>query len=293
MPSKPSRLRIVYSYFAAIFAFLFGLLTIPYPLVSIFFAALGMLQLPQGRLFLERKLRINLSGRRRMISSAILLSGGFLAMGYYGKDMPQHRSVAIDEVSQKAPVFDASTTHPGVAEPAPRADSFEFFLDREQELVGQKHLDAAQATLLDAERFATTTERFGKLLVMRREIRSKAVVALVSKQKYRDALAGLDSLVESEPANDDLRVARALCYSKTGQMEAAVQDLQIAITNGSAEAVRMHEKINPMRRHVVDYLTRCCDGSLSPTNAKGRGACSHHGGVCDWNEPLYEEYRKY
>lgn len=38
---------------------------------------------------------------------------------------------------------------------------------------------------------------------------------------------------------------------------------------------------------ITGYRTLCRDGEYSPSNAKGRGACSHHGGVADWNAPVY------
>lgn len=38
---------------------------------------------------------------------------------------------------------------------------------------------------------------------------------------------------------------------------------------------------------VVSYCTRCMDGTFSPSCATGRGACSHHGGVAQWNAPRY------
>lgn len=39
---------------------------------------------------------------------------------------------------------------------------------------------------------------------------------------------------------------------------------------------------------IVEYRTLCNDGEYSPSNAKGRGACSHHGGVANWNAPVYD-----
>lgn len=41
-------------------------------------------------------------------------------------------------------------------------------------------------------------------------------------------------------------------------------------------------------RVITGYCTLCNDGQYSPSNAKGRGACSHHGGVANWNAPVYD-----
>lgn len=84
---------------------------------------------------------------------------------------------------------------------------------------------------------------------------------------------------------------RALCYEKMHLRQLAVDDLKEAIKLGNKDANELHEKINPELKRISEYVTRCCDGSTS--NATGRGACSRHGGVCNWNEPVYETYRKY
>jgi len=84
---------------------------------------------------------------------------------------------------------------------------------------------------------------------------------------------------------------RALCYNRLGNRQQAVLDLKNAIELGNTKAKSLYEKINPLKRRVLYYVTRCCDGSTS--SATGRGACSHHGGVCNWNDPVYQEYRDY
>lgn len=44
---------------------------------------------------------------------------------------------------------------------------------------------------------------------------------------------------------------------------------------------------------VVGYCTLCVDGTYSPSCATGRGACSHHGGVAQWNAPKYGKVPEY
>lgn len=38
---------------------------------------------------------------------------------------------------------------------------------------------------------------------------------------------------------------------------------------------------------ITGYCTLCMDNTYSPTCATGQGACSHHGGVQQWNAPRY------
>lgn len=47
------------------------------------------------------------------------------------------------------------------------------------------------------------------------------------------------------------------------------------------------ETVTTYREEVSGYCTLCNDGTYSPSCATGRGACSHHGGVAQWNAPRY------
>jgi hypothetical protein len=47
------------------------------------------------------------------------------------------------------------------------------------------------------------------------------------------------------------------------------------------------EKIISYKQEVSGYCTLCVDSTYSPSCATGRGACSHHGGVAQWNAPRY------
>ena len=47
------------------------------------------------------------------------------------------------------------------------------------------------------------------------------------------------------------------------------------------------ETVTTYEEKVTSYCTLCDDGTYSPSCATGRGACSHHGGVAQWNAPRY------
>lgn len=54
-----------------------------------------------------------------------------------------------------------------------------------------------------------------------------------------------------------------------------------------AVAEKTHsESVTTYQEKVTGYCTLCSDGSYSPSCATGRGACSHHGGVAQWNAPI-------
>lgn len=57
-----------------------------------------------------------------------------------------------------------------------------------------------------------------------------------------------------------------------------------------AEEEQYHlETVTTYTEEIVRYCTLCNDGTYSPTCATGKGACSHHGGVAQWNAPVYRK----
>jgi hypothetical protein len=56
----------------------------------------------------------------------------------------------------------------------------------------------------------------------------------------------------------------------------------------AAVAEKSHiETHTTYRQDIASYCTLCADGTYSPSCATGRGACSWHGGVQEWNAPRY------
>lgn len=108
---------------------------------------------------------------------------------------------------------------------------------------------------------------------------------------YNDAIVAYTEPIKSSVELSKASFGRAKCYVKIRETQLAVNDLKVAIGLGNAEASALHDKINPKLKRVAYYETLCCDGTTS--DAKGRGACSHHGGVCNWKHAVYETYRKY
>ena len=61
-----------------------------------------------------------------------------------------------------------------------------------------------------------------------------------------------------------------------------------------AVAEKSHtETVTTYKQEVASYCTLCNDGTYSPSCATGRGACSHHGGVAQWNAPRYKNVPEY
>lgn len=163
---------------------------------------------------------------------------------------------------------------------AAKVDSFKTESDQQYKKGNSK----AALSLLDSAIAYSSGDEKNNLL------RKKADDQYSSGQ-YVAAIDGYTILLNDGVDRDDNYYNRALCYDRTGQRQRAVDDLKDAIDLGSQQAQKMYDQINPVQKRVSYYITRCCDGTTS--SAKGRGACSHHGGVCNWNEPVYEEYRQY
>lgn len=61
-----------------------------------------------------------------------------------------------------------------------------------------------------------------------------------------------------------------------------------------AVAEKTHtETVTTYKEEITSYCTLCNDGTYSPSCATGRGACSHHGGVAQWNAPRYSRVPQY
>ncbi|MEI2271675.1 hypothetical protein OHD16_05935 [Sphingobacterium sp. ML3W] len=153
-----------------------------------------------------------------------------------------------------------------------------------------KDIDRSLRLIDRANKFAKFSDEIDQLSNKRNTLRSNQIDIFIKQGNYSEALGKLDNLI-AHNKDADHYYRRAICYQKLKQPHAAVSDLTIAIELGSTAAQRLYNTINPLRKRVIGYVTRCCDGTTS--NARGRGACSWHGGVCNWNDPVYEEYRQY
>lgn len=288
-PSPAKKKNVIQEIFSWLFGIMFmlnALVYITHPILSIVLAVLGFLLLPPGHKWIEKKLQFKLTARIKTIAAAVLLILAIpLTNHYIGIDKAKEEKLQLfakaEETKKKA---EARVEQQ-------RKDSLEFHVETGRTAIQKGQLAKAISELDHAARFAASEGDRGLLEKEKISIATLKSGELIKAGKYKMAMGELDALLANNPGNSDLLYYRAMCYSKTGRTAEAVQDCKKAMEIGSEEASKLHEKINPIRKRVAYYVTRCCDGSTS--SATGRGACSHHGGVCDWNDPVYEEYRKY
>jgi hypothetical protein len=169
-------------------------------------------------------------------------------------------------------------------------DSFNHYYSSAKKLLQRRKKKDALKELQRAEVFASEDEK-STINSETTKLYSSLAETFFKDKEYKEAIQAYTTLIESNRSNSDYIYKRAKCYVEMNRMQEAVNDLKRAIDLGDKPAILLHEKINPIKKKIAYYVTRCRDGTTS--NAKGQGACSHHGGVRNWNEPVYEEYREY
>jgi len=119
----------------------------------------------------------------------------------------------------------------------------------------------------------------------------KKAVEMNKKGKYQEAVELATQLMQSGNFSDSVRLCRAKSFAAMGKKADAVAEIQsIPNYNDIPEAKKIYNKVNPLRKKLVGYHTKCCDGSISYST--GRGTCSHHKGVCG-TEAEYNETREF
>jgi len=263
---------------------IFVLVYIPHPVVSLILGFAALVTLPSGRSWLAHKLRFSLTTRIRL---GTYMMGGLtmvpLLVHYHNVDIltEKQRIAALVGEKRKQEIKKE--------EDRKRLDSLNQYLSLYN---NQKHNpEKADAALVTAARFLTTaadTIVLGNALNNRDSVRGED---LLKWKKYQLALNHFDKMLSNHGEDAKLLYDRAYCYYQLGKIKSAVADLERSRELNYSGAETLYNKINPLKRRVSAYVTLCCDGSTS--GARGRGACSWHGGVCNWNAPVYEEYRKY
>lgn len=263
-----------------------AVVSVNHPWLTILYGIIGFILIPPGHRFIERKLRFRLTAKIKTVACAVFFVLSLPISIYYANLEHQivHQQSLMDERAAKDKAM-------AERKESLRKDSLDHYLRQSRQFSSQHKMDEAHAQLQRALAFAGAGSDRDLIEKEKVNIVAVQVKDWVKSGNYKKALPEINILLHSDPSNPELQYSQALCYSKIGNIKEAVAALKPLIQSGNREAEKLHDKINPIRKRVAGTETLCCDGSTS--NATGRGACSHHGGVCDWNHPIYEEYRKY
>lgn len=270
-----------------LFLYILAIIFFAFSLVFIFtrfwqgvlFLTIGLVLLPNVHNWIEKTLRFKFNILPRIIFIVILLVLTIILDNSYEKKEKQiAENKRIAEENERLAKEEAERIE------KVRVDSLLMLHNSAIKQINENKLEEAYNSIQIALMLSETDEEKNK---------SNSINAdyLVKSGKYLEAIELFTVLIHNRYNLSDVYYKRALCYQKTNKIQETVDDLKQSINLGNGEADKLHEKINPIRRKIVGYVTLCCDGTTS--DSRGRGACSQHGGVCDWNHPIYEEYRKY
>lgn len=268
------------------FFLLFALLSLRHPLLTILFGFLGFMILPFGHNWLENKFRFILTIKIKSVFAFIILMCSLPLLAHYSAvDKKEAHLLKLKLENEERVRIELDRKE------KIRNDSLSYYINAGSQFANKHKTDDAVKQLKKAALFSKLPVDNERITIEENNISTIKIFDLIKAEKYKLAIPQLDALILKEGDTANLFYNRALCFSKTGKIKEAVDDCMHAIKLGDQKSDKLYNKINPIKKRVAYYVTRCCDGSTS--SSTGRGTCSHHGGVCDWNEPVYEEYRKY
>jgi len=244
--------------------------------VGFLFLIIGLMLLPPVHALLEKKLRFRFTWLIKSITCILLFITAIYLEGKY--DLSDQRIAhAEKQISDKVEKENQLIKAEEEKKEKQQKISFDLNMVRADSAANKKNYKKAILFIDEALKFVNGNSY---------EAYYKRASFKFNAKQYAESVEDYNYLINNDYKKDIVYYERAQCYIKQNKKQQAVEDLRQAKKLGNADADKLYEKINPERRRVAYYVTRCCDGSTS--SSTGRGTCSHHGGVCDWNDPVYE-----
>lgn len=285
-PSAGRKAANVLRLLAALALFIAGLVVIYHPLLTLLIALIGFVLLPQGKAWLEKTGRFRLTASITAGAAAIVaLTLIPLFVFYSHADAVAAAALKLQEQKQQAADLAAAEKR------RQQGDNLQAYLNIADSLSNKGKFDEASHKLGQAREFALNDSGRAVIASAENGLQETQAITQAKNGNYAAALPKLTALIDAGKGGSTTRYYRAVCYVHAGIILDAVNDLKLILGTGNGEADKLYDRINPIVKHITGYVTRCRDGSTS--YAKGRGACSHHGGVANWNDPIYETSRKY
>lgn len=291
--TKKNSARDFLMWVLGIFFFVGAIVFIKHPILLLLFALTGFILIPPGQKFLEKKLRFRLTPKIKTIAASALFVGSLPLTNHY-------QEVDRQEAYQQKLLDEKIAKEKAIAEQQEqqRKDSLNFYIEQSNQLGKAHKIDEANKQLQYALSFATSQADKYQIEKEKTGIASIRTSDLIKAGKYKIALTELNNLLLSDPNNSDLLYNRAICYSKTGKIKEAVNDLTPLVEAGNSEAQKMYNKINPIKvqkpvNNYHEYKTAssskgCLSRQCSAYTKKGsrcrnmttscNGYCWRHGG---------------
>ena len=104
-----------------------------------------------------------------------------------------------------------------------------------------------------------------------------------------------NSTQQSKSQTQSIEKITPVCDGTSVTSNCDVEGISYAtyVFHAAVAEVSHTETVTTYTQKVVSYCTLCNDGTYSPSCATGRGACSYHGGVSQWNAPVYRDVPEY
>ena len=115
---------------------------------------------------------------------------------------------------------------------------------------------------------------------------NRSAILYANIKKNKSAILEFRKAIDAEPKNDAYLFNLGIVYLNIKNKVKAKAYFKKSMTLGNKDACNEYRELTTRTRYYK--RSRCCDGSTS--SALGRGACSHHGGVCRIENIPYKEY---
>lgn len=279
----------VLMWIVSIILFLFSIIALPVNYGFSFCLFLTtFLVCPLGHQFLEKKLKFTLTKYLKVKAISIISIFTLLTSFGYVNNLEAIRKnefiakIKQDKIEEEIRIKNLLRKKEVAANEKRRLDSLTFYTSQAE--INRKSKKYAKAInyYLKAQKYSTT--------ISKNTISIGLANSYFENRNYKKAIENFNKLQETDT---EILYKKGICSKKIGNVSDAIRNFKQASDLGDRKSEKEYNQANPIIRHILYYQTVCCDGSYSPSNAKGRGACSHHGGVCNWNKPIYEEHRKY
>lgn len=241
---------------------------------------IGFLVFPKSSERLERKLQFNFTSKIRLCATIPLAILCLILTNTYSERDKKNEQIAEQKRIEQAE-RERIAKEDSIRLENQRKDSIIFYVSKSEQFAKSKKYKSAIDAYNKTLNFSPENQKRIQFLIADLYYQSKEYDVAIPKYKE----------LEQYHFGDTLNYQIALCYIGLSDKATAVHYLRQAINQNSERANELHNKINPIKKRLIGYTTLCCDGTTSSN--RGRGACSRHGGVCNWNYPVYEEYRQY
>lgn len=133
---------------------------------------------------------------------------------------------------------------------------------------------------------------FGILFFVVSFVSLPVVGAAIEPESVKQESLGKQKATENKPkptSNNVIKKAKPTCDGINVKTNCALENINYkTYIYHPAVAEKTHtETVTTYEDKIIGYCTLCNDGTYSPSCATGRGACSHHDGVAQWNAPQH------